>query len=260
MVTSQTAETRVALVTGAGSGIGRATALAFAREKVTVVVADVNAKTGQAVADEIKHAGGQSLFVQCDVANRNDIALMFERIIQTFGRLDCAFNNAGIGGPVLPMADYPDEDWDNVIATDLTSVWLCMKHEIKQMLKQGGGAIVNCSSVAGFVARPGMSAYRAAKHGILGLTKTAALDYAKQNIRINAVCPGTIQTPAFDAMLSQKKPDEAEKIFASMSSAQPIGRLGAPEEVAAAVLWLCSPGASFMLGHGLIIDGGYVIQ
>lgn len=250
---------KVALVTGAGSGIGRASALAFARAGATVMVSDILPDTGQAVVEEIRALGGKAAFQRCDVSDRRMIADLVTACVATFGGVDCAFNNAGIGGPIMKLADYPEEAWDQIMATNLTSIFLCMKYEIAQMLKQGGGSIVNCSSVTGLVGTRGMPAYSASKHGIMGLTKTAALDYAQQNIRINAVCPGTIHTPAVDAFL-EREPDIAPQFIAEMIAGEPIGRLGTPEEIADAVVWLSSPGASFMVGQGLTVDGGYVAQ
>lgn len=250
---------KVALVTGAGSGIGRASALAFAQSRAKVIVSDVSVESGKAVSEEISDLGGDAHFIQCDVSDRNSIGALIADAVAYYGRLDCAFNNAGIGGPIQPLEDYPEDGWDQVIATNLTSIFLCMKHEIKQMLAQGGGSIVNCASVSGLAGTRGMPAYCASKHGILGLTKVTALDYAQQGIRINAVCPGTIQTPAVDAWL-KNDPINAEPFIAEMVRAEPIGRLGTPDEVASAVIWLCSPGASFMIGHGLAVDGGYMAQ
>jgi len=262
--TDQEFARKIVIVTGAGSGIGRATALAFARQAATVIALDVNQEAGGSVAAEICTLGGKGFFLRCDVRDKEEIRAAFERVIEEFGRIDCAFNNAGIGGPITPMGVYPDDAWEEVIASDLRSIWLCMKHEIGQMLKQGGGTIVNCSSVVGLVGMAGMSAYSAAKHGIMGLTKSAALDYATQNIRINAVCPGTIHTPAVDAFL-RDKPDQARIFLGPFigdrpTGRHPIGRLGAPEEVADAVIWLSSSSAKFVLGQGIVVDGGYVAR
>jgi NAD(P)-dependent dehydrogenase (short-subunit alcohol dehydrogenase family) len=250
---------KVALVTGAGSGIGRAAANAFANAGAMVVVSDLNPDSGQAATDEICSSGAEASFVQCDVRDPSSIAALIAKAVETYGSLDCAFNNAGIGGPIQPLDDYPDEGWDEVISTNLTSIFHCMKHEVRQMMKQGSGAIVNCASVNGLAGMRGMPAYCAAKHGILGITKAAALDYAPRGIRINAVCPGTIHTPAVDAWLAAD-PVNARPFIDEMVRAEPIGRLGTPEEVAAAVVWLCSPAASFMIGHGLAVDGGYMAQ
>jgi NAD(P)-dependent dehydrogenase (short-subunit alcohol dehydrogenase family) len=250
---------KVVLVTGAGSGIGRASALAFARAGATVVVSDVLLDRCEAVASEISSAGGDGRARQCDVRNPKQIDALFQYVLVAHGRLDCAFNNAGIGGPVMPLADCPDEAWSEVIDTNLASVFHCMKHEIRQMVKQGAGAIVNCASVTGLAGMRGMPVYSASKHGILGLTKSAALDYAQLGVRINAVCPGVIHTPAVDEWIA-KDPEGARQFMQQMTASEPIGRLGTPEEVASAVVWLCSPEASFMIGHGLAVDGGYMAQ
>lgn len=250
---------KVAMVTGAGSGIGRASALAFAREGAAVMVSDVDADSGAAVVGEITAAGGKAAFQRCDVRDRRMIADLVVACVATFGSLDCAFNNAGVGGPLLKTGDYPEDGWDEVIATNLTSVFLCMKHEIAQMLKQGGGSIVNCSSITGLVGLREMPAYTASKHGILGLTKTAALEYAQQGIRINAICPGTIHTPAVDALL-ERDPELGRQMISGLEAGKPIGRLGTPDEIADAVVWLSSPRARYMIGQGLTVDGGYVAQ
>lgn len=250
---------KIAMVTGAGSGIGRAAALAFARAGASVMVSDISTASGQAVAREIVDMGVKAAFQPCDVRDRGQIAALIEACVGTFGRLDCAFNNAGIGGPILKLGDYPEDAYDDLIATNLTSIFLCMKLEIAQMLKQGGGTIVNCSSITGLVGTRGMPVYSATKHAILGLTKSSALDYARDNIRINAVCPGTIHTPAVDAFL-EADPDVARPFIDEMIAAQPIGRLGTPDEIGEAVVWLSSPASSFMLGQGLTVDGGYVAQ
>jgi NAD(P)-dependent dehydrogenase (short-subunit alcohol dehydrogenase family) len=248
-------EGKVALVTGAASGIGEAAALAFAGEGAAVVVADVQVEKGQAVAARIAAQGGAAVFAACDVRREEDVAALVETAVRRFGRLDCAYNNAGVASPPLPLAEQSNEDWDSVIGTDLRGVWLCMKHEIRQMLRQGGGCIVNCASICGLVAVPGMGAYVAAKHGVIGLTKAAALDYAKQNIRVNAVCPGGILSEGARLAQAQMSPEEREAMEAAVMAQQPIGRWGRPEEIAEAVLWLCSPGASLMLGHALVVDG-----
>ena len=222
-----------------------------------MVVADVNVEGGEETVQLIKEAGGEAILVHADVAKPEDTQAMVAQAVEAFGSLDCAFNNAGIGGGRVRhlTADYLEEDWDRVISINLKGVWLCMKAEIPQMLKQGGGAIVNTASVAGLVAITGTVAYVAAKHGVTGLTKAAALEYAKSGIRVNAVCPGYIHTP-----LTQGIFDEIEGYEERVAARHPIGRLGEPSEIAAAVIWLSSDAASFVTGHNMPVDGGYVAQ
>ena len=246
---------KIALVTGGGSGIGRATALTFAREGAKVVVADIVVTGGEETVQLIQAAGGESIFVKADMANASDIEAMVQKVIATYGRLDCAHNNAGIEGATGRTADYSEAEWDRVIRINLTAVWLCMKYEIPQMLKQGGGAIVNTASDAGLLGVPQMPAYVASKHGVVGLTKTAALEYAKSGIRVNAVCPGVIHTPMVERITGQR-PGRAER----MTAAEPVGRMGKPEEIAAAVVWLCSDAASFVTGLPMAVDGGIAAQ
>jgi NAD(P)-dependent dehydrogenase (short-subunit alcohol dehydrogenase family) len=246
---------KVALVTGAGSGIGRATAQIFTREGAKVVVADIVIEGGEETVRLLKAAGGEATFVRVDVSQPVDVEAMVKKAVDTYGRLDCAFNNAGIEGVIQPTADYGEAHWDRVLAINLKGVWLCMKYEIQQMLKQGSGAIVNTASVAGLIGLPGFSAYVAAKHGVNGLTKTAALEYAKVGIRVNAVCPGAIRTPMFERGM-RDNPGIEEQIVA----AEPIGRMAAPEEVGEAVVWLCSDAASFVTGLPMAVDGGWVAQ
>lgn len=246
---------KVAIVTGASSGIGQAIALAFAESGANVVVADVLEVEGIETAKRIEQMGRRSLFVKCDVANEADIRNLMNRTIETFGRIDCAVNNAGIEGKQGSTIECSTENWDRVINTNLRSVWLSMKYQLPQMLKQGSGAIVNMSSIAGLVGFQGIPAYVASKHGVIGLTKTAALEYAKTGVRINAICPGVIQTPMIDRFVH----GEAQAQNALVNG-EPIGRVGRPEEVASAALWLCSDGASFVTGHSLIVDGGWVAQ
>lgn len=250
-------EGATALVTGASSGIGEATALAFAREGASVVVADIKVDEGQAVVEAIRRTGADAHFIRCDVRSEDDIRHMVAETVSRFGRLDCAFNNAGVEGVLAPLAEQTNQAWDNVINTDLRGAWLCMKYEIEQMLAQGGGTIVNCSSICGVVGVKGMSSYVAAKHGLVGLTKAAALDYATQNIRINAVCPGAILTRAAEVGEFISDPVERDKMNQAFLASQPIGRWGTPDEVANAVLWLCGPGSSLMLGHAMVVDGAW---
>jgi NAD(P)-dependent dehydrogenase (short-subunit alcohol dehydrogenase family) len=246
---------KVALVTGGSSGIGRATAQIFAREGARVVVADVVVDGGQETVRLIKAAGGEAIFVKTDVAQSADAEAMVKKAVETYGRLDCAFNNAGIEGVVQPTVEYGEMHWDRVLAVNLKGVWLCMKYELQQMLTQGSGAIVNTASIAGLVGLPGFSAYVAAKHGVNGLTKTAALECAKSGIRVNAVCPGAIRTPMFERG-ARTIPGIEEQTVAM----EPIGRMAAPEEVGEAVVWLCSDAASFVTGLPMAVDGGWVAQ
>jgi NAD(P)-dependent dehydrogenase (short-subunit alcohol dehydrogenase family) len=247
---------KVAFVTGAGGGIGRAAALAFAREGASVAVADVSEKDNQETARMIKDLGRHALAVTCDVRQTDDVRRALDATIQTFGRLDFAFNNAGIEPKKpAPTADYDLEEWDRIIDIDLRGVFLCMKYEIPLMLKQGRGAIVNTSSGAGVIGIKGSPAYTAAKHGVIRVTRAAALDYAAQNIRVNSVCPGYIDTP----MMARYTGGTAEG-RARVIAEEPIGRMGRPEEVANAVLWLCSDAAGFVVGSAMVIDGGQTVQ
>lgn len=245
---------KVALVTGAGSGIGRASALTFAAAGAGVVVCDVAVDAGEASVQLIKAAGGEAAFMRADVAEAEQVAALIGQIIERYGRLDYAHNNAGIEPGGGTFIDYPEANWDRVIAVNLTGVWHCMKHEIAQMLVQGGGAIVNTSSIYGLVGGGGV-AYVASKHGVIGLTKTAAVQYATAGIRVNAVCPGLIETPLVERVL-RGRPEARTDLVAR----HPIGRVGTPEEVAEAVVWLCSDAASFVTGQALGVDGGYVAQ
>jgi NAD(P)-dependent dehydrogenase (short-subunit alcohol dehydrogenase family) len=245
-------EGRVALVTGAAVGMGFATAKAFAEAGAAVALADLNDEAVQKAADQLAQAGHKVLPVRCNVAEDRDVAAMVEQTVSKFGRLDAAFNNAGVQSPALEIADVDIHEFDRVNAINLRGVWSCMKHELRHMRSQSGGAIVNNSSIGGLIGLPGRAAYHASKHGVIGMTKSAALEYAARGIRINAVCPGTIDTPMVAEMLA-KEADVMRDILRD----QPIGRLGRPDEIAAAVLWLCSSGASFVIGHALVVDGGY---
>jgi len=253
MATTQT--DRVALVTGAASGIGRAAAVAFARQGARVVAADVNQKGIDETLRLLRDAGGNGIGVRCDVAQQVQVDAMVASTLKAFGRLDCAFNNAGVEGTPAATADCTTDNWNRTIGINLSGVWYCLHAEIPVMLKQGRGAIVNCASVAGLVGIKGLPAYCASKHGVVGLTRAAALEYGDKGIRVNAVCPGAIQTPMLDRFMAGD-PGTRDMLLAN----EPIGRIGRPDEIADAVLWLCSDAASFVTGQAIAVDGGWVAQ
>ena len=247
---------KVALVTGGSNGIGRATALGFAGRGAKVVIVDRDKTGGEATAGIVRQQGGEALFVQADVTDAKSVQAYVKKAVDTYGRIDCFHNNAGIEGKVANIADYDEAMFDQIMAVNVRGVFLGLKYVLKQMLAQkGGGAIVNTASVAGLVGAGGLSAYVASKHAVVGMTRVAAIEYAKDGIRVNAVCPGVIDTPMVDR-LSLAMPNLRETLLAM----KPMGRLGLPEEVAAAVVWLCSDAASFVTGHALAVDGGYVAQ
>jgi NAD(P)-dependent dehydrogenase (short-subunit alcohol dehydrogenase family) len=251
-----TLDEKIVLVTGAGSGIGRATSLVLAREGATVAVADINAEGGEETLSAIKDMGGDGIFVHADVSRSADVEAMVGAVVNAYGRLDCAYNNAGIEGSVTGrLHEYPEDTFDRLIDINVKGVWLCLKYEIPQMLKQGGGAIVNTASVAGLVGSVQLSVYSASKHAVVGLTKSAALEYARDGIRVNAVCPGIIDTPMMDRLVMGR-----EEYAAAIPTRQPIGRKGTPDEIAEAVAWLCSDAASLVTGLAMAVDGALTAQ
>ncbi|MFC1925355.1 glucose 1-dehydrogenase [Chloroflexota bacterium] len=250
-----TLDGKVALVTGAGAGLGRESARIFAREGARVIVVDIHREDGEETVKLIKDAGGEATFTASDVSISSDVQAMVQVAVDTYGGLDCAINNAGIDVGPNPLAQMPEEDWHRSIAVNLTGVFLCMKYEIEAMLERGGGAIVNVSSGGGLVGFAGAAGYIAAKHGVLGLTKTAAMDYGTCGIRVNAICPGVMLTPMLRTA-EENNPQHVEPL----KKMHPIGRFAEPEEVAEAAVWLCTNAASFVLGHALCVDGGYVIH
>jgi NAD(P)-dependent dehydrogenase (short-subunit alcohol dehydrogenase family) len=246
---------KVALITGAGSGIGRATSLIFAREGARLVLADIVAEGGEETLRMVKQEGAEAIFVRTDVSKLTEVEALVAKVISTWGRIDCAFNNAGIDGKMGKLAECTEENWNRTIAINLSGVFFCMKAEIPHMLRQGGGAIVNTASVAGITGSPGLPAYVASKHGVVGLTRAAALEYGREKIRVNCVCPGPIRTPMMSRLLTGRP--EMEQRFAS---AEPLKRLGEPAEIGEAVAWLCSDAASYVTGHAMPVDGGYMAK
>src|ERR687886_889330 len=245
---------KVALVTGAAAGMGLATAQAFAEAGAAVVLADLKEEAVKAAAERLRAAGGRALAVRCDVSDDAQVAAMVARAVAEFGRLDAAFNNAGVMARIAPTADSTREDFDRVIGVNLRGVWSCMKHELRQMERQGSGAIVNNASVGALTGNPGIGSYIASKHGVVGLTRTAALEYVKRGIRVNAVNPGVIDTQVGRDVVAGD-----EQAYAAIAKNIPIARAGRPEEIASVVLWLCSPGASYVVGHALTVDGGMTV-
>ena len=256
--TNDTLEGKVALVTGGGSGIGRAVISAFARAGARVVIADCDTAGAEASLAGVRAAGGEGVAIACDTSRAGDVADLVRRTVERWGRLDVAVNNAAIQGRIASTVDCTEENWDRILSVNLKGVWLCLKYEIEAMLRAGRGAIVNVASNFGLVGSRGMPAYSASKHGVIGLTKTAALEYAKQGIRVNAVCPGPTRTAMVDKILREQP--ELAPLIDGIEAVQPIGRMGEADEVAEAILWLCSDAARLVIGGVLTVDGGYVAQ
>lgn len=248
-----------ALVTGSGAGIGRAAALEFARQGAKVMVSDINAEGGEETVKMIRADGGQATFRKADVSSKADVDALVSAVVEEFGRIDCAVNNAGIEGQIAPLTDQPEANYDAIMAINAKGTFLCLQAEIRHMLEAGGGSIVNLSSVAGLIGFPGLSPYVASKHAVIGMTKNAALEYGKAGIRVNAVCPGGIDTRMLDSLADQASAG-AQSSSQMMDPLHPLGRIGTPQEVANLIVWLCSPQASFMLGAIVPVDGGFVAQ
>ncbi|SCB13124.1 NAD(P)-dependent dehydrogenase, short-chain alcohol dehydrogenase family [Bradyrhizobium shewense] len=249
-------EGKVALVTGAASGLGLAAAKAFAESGASVALADWNENAARAAADELNARGHKAIGIRCNVADDAEVEAMVSRTVETFGRLDAAYNNAGVQNVLAETADTTREDYDRVMGVNLQGVWSCMKFELQHMRKQASGAIVNCSSLGGLVGGAERGIYHAAKHGIHGFTKSAALEYGTRGIRVNAICPGLIWTPMVDQMVTDGQGDALK----AMEKSIPMGRVGRPEEIANAVLWLCSDAASYVTGQSISVDGGFVMR
>jgi NAD(P)-dependent dehydrogenase (short-subunit alcohol dehydrogenase family) len=251
---------KVVLVTGAGSGIGRQSALVMARYGAAVVVSDVNTDAGHETVDLITAEGGTAHFVAADVSREEHVAALIDKAVSTYGRLDCAHNNAGIGGPLTTLADYPTAGFDEVMSVNVRGTFLCMRYELAHMLRRGSGSIVNTASTFGLVAFPQAAGYVATKHAVIGLTKAGAIENAASGIRVNAVCPGAINTPMVEGQAETLSPGAPDAVFTQLAGLAPIGRLGKPQEIGEAVAWLCSDAASFVTGSSLVVDGGWIAQ